>query len=555
MAATDITKAVDLSTHAEGTGPNRFRRPVYVDFMPPCNSACPAGENIQGWLSHAQAGNYFEAFQTLVEDNPFPAIMGRVCVKPCETGCNRNHIDTTINIHAVERYIGDESINQQWQVRYSAKPTGKRVLVVGAGPGGLSAAYHLTRMGHTVEIYEAGGHPGGLLWTGIPEYRLPKNILDAEIDRIVNMGVKISLNHKVEDIAREKASGNFDAVYLSIGAQLIRKEDFEHSLPRNGGDDSVYITNAFSFFNEMKNNASPFTRKKVVVYGGGKLALYLARIVKRFGSEVAVYFAGDKKMMPAYDYETEDALAEGVDVQLLQSIKSIAKNKITLEKQKVEKGKAVGTGELETIDADVLIIANRQESDSGFLRNVPGIKINDDGTVAIDAQRMTGGEGIFAGGDMLPGENRSSTIAIGQAKKAAKYIDAFLKKEAFQKPDKHPTAGYRKLHMWYQTDAPQKEQDKLAPKEAIKSFEEIIGGLSEKEVRFEAQRCLSCGNCFECDGCFGACPEDAIIKLGKGNRYKFNFDACTGCAVCYEQCPCHAIEMIPEPVNSTTDVK
>lgn len=288
MAATDLTKAVDLSTHAEGTGPNRFRRPVYVDFMPPCNSACPAGENIQGWLSHAQAGNYFEAFQTLVEDNPFPAIMGRVCVKPCETGCNRNHIDTTINIHAVERYIGDESINQQWQIRYNAKPTGKRVLVIGAGPGGLSAAYHLARLGHTVEIFEAGSHPGGLLWTGVPEYRLPKNILDAEIDRIVKMGVKISLNHKVDNVLQEKAIGNFDAVFLSIGAQLIHKEDFEH-------DDSVYITNAFSFFNEMKNNESPFTRKKVVVYGGGKLALYLARIIKRFGSEVVVYFPGIKR--------------------------------------------------------------------------------------------------------------------------------------------------------------------------------------------------------------------------------------------------------------------
>jgi NADPH-dependent glutamate synthase beta subunit-like oxidoreductase len=291
--------------------------------------------------------------------------------------------------------------------------------------------------------------------------------------------------------------------------------------------------------------------KKVVVYGGGKLALYLARIVKRFGSEVSVYFAGDKKMMPAYDYETEDALAEGVDVQLLQSIKSITKNTITLEKQKVEKGKVTGTGELSTIAADVLIIANRQESDAAFLRHVPGIKINDDGTVSIDAQRMTGSEGIFAGGDMLPGENRSSTIAIGHAKKAAKYIDAFLKQEVFQKPDKHPTAGYRKLHMWYQTDAPQKEQDKLAPEVAAKNFDEIMGGLSGVEARFEAQRCLSCGNCFECDGCFGACPEDAIIKLGKGNRYKFNFDSCTGCAVCYEQCPCHAIEMIPEPDTAT----
>jgi Pyruvate/2-oxoacid:ferredoxin oxidoreductase delta subunit len=202
-----------------------------------------------------------------------------------------------------------------------------------------------------------------------------------------------------------------------------------------------------------------------------------------------------------------------------------------------------------------LINANKQETNSGFLRSLTGIVVNEDGTVAINAERMTGVEGIFAGGDMLPGENRSATIAIGQGKKAAKYINGFLMMKPFQKSEKHPTASYRKLHMWYQTEAPQKEQGKLAPAIAIKNFNEVNAGLPEPEARFEAQRCLSCGNCFECDGCFGACPEDAIIKLGNGNRYKFNYNACTGCAVCYEQCPCHAIEMIPEPVNSTTDVK
>ena len=548
MSYNDITKPVDLLTHAEGTGPKRSRRPVYMDFMPPCNSACPAGENIQAWMAHAQSGNYFEAFQTILEDNPFPAIMGRVCVKPCETGCNRNHIESTVNIHAVERFIGDEAIRQKWPIQYMYEETGKRILVIGAGPGGLSAAYHLARMGHTVEVYDAGKHPGGLLWTGVPEYRLPKEILDAEVERIVKMGVKIRLNYKVQDVLTEKQAWNFDAVYLSIGAQLIHDEGFAH-------DSSVYITDAFSFFSESKLNNSPFVQKKVVVYGGGKLALYLSRILKRYGSEVSVYYPGDKKMMPAYDYETEDALAEGVDVQLYRSISKIEKKKIILEKMKVEKNKPVGTGEFETIDADVLINAYRQETDSGFLRSVSGIKVNEDGTVVIDAQRMTGQEGIFAGGDMLPGENRSSTIAIGHGKKAAKYINGYLMSKPYQKPDKHPTASFRKLHMWYKTDAPQKEQDKLAPEVAVKSFDEVIAGLSEPEARFEAQRCLSCGNCFECDGCFGACPEDAIIKLGKGNRYKFNYDACTGCAVCYEQCPCHAIEMIPEPVNSTTDVK
>jgi NADPH-dependent glutamate synthase beta subunit-like oxidoreductase len=539
MSNTDITKPADLTGHAEGTGPLRQRRPVYVDFMPPCNSACPAGENIQAWMAYAQAGNYFEAFQTLVEDNPFPAIMGRVCVKPCETGCNRTHIDTTVNIHAVERFIGDEAIKQKWPIQFVAYSTGKRVLVIGAGPSGLSAAYHLTRMGHTVEVFEASDHSGGLLWTGVPDYRLPPEILDFEVERIERTGVKIRLNYKVTDVMTEKEAGKFDAVYLATGAQVIHKEKLDH-------DDSVYITDAFSFFRERKSNPTPYSKKKVVVYGGGKVALYIARMIKRLDSEVVVYFEGDNKLMPAYDYETEDALAEGVEVKLLRSIKSIEKNQVILEKMKVEKGKAISISEFETAKADVLIIANRQEPDSGFLRTITGMTFNEDGTIRIDAKRMTSHEGIFAGGDMLPGENRSSTIAIGHGKKAARNIDGYLKNQQFIKGEKHPTASYRKLQLWYKTYAPIKEQGKLKPEIAVKSFDEVVAGLSEKEARYEAQRCLSCGNCFECDGCFAACPEDAIIKLGKGNRYNFNYDACTGCAVCYEQCPCHAIEMIPE---------
>ncbi len=548
MAKTDITKPIDLTSHAEGTGPLRFRRPVYMDFMPPCNSACPAGENIQAWLSHAQAGNYYEAYQQLMEDNPFPAIMGRVCVKACETGCNRNHIDNTVNIHAVERYIGDLAIEQNWQPHWETKPTGKRVMVVGAGPGGLSAAYHLARQGHTVEVFDASSAAGGLMRFGIPSYRLPREILELEIGRIKAMGVHIHLNHKVTDLMAEKEKGKFDAVYLSTGAQIIHTEDIEM-------ESSIPVLDAFSFLRKFTDDHNHRIGKSIVVYGGGKLAMYIARIVKRLGAEAIVLFPGDRKLMPAYDYEADDALSEGVDIQFLRRIHSIEKNFFKLEKMKVEKGKAIGTGEWDSVKADGLIVALNQEADTGFLRTVPGISLKDDGTLVINAERMTGEKGIFGGGDMLPGETRSVTIAIGHGKKASKYINAYLNGETFNKPAKPPTAGYRKLHMWYKTDAPLQEQAKLVPWVAVRSFDEVISGLSEKEARYEAQRCLSCGNCFECDGCFGACPEEAIIKLGPGKGYRFDLNKCTGCAVCYEQCPCHAIEMIPEPSKASNDVK
>jgi NADPH-dependent glutamate synthase beta subunit-like oxidoreductase len=190
----DLTLAPDLQEHAEGTGPKRSRRPVYADMLPPCNNACPAGENIQAWLAHMQAGQYRDAWETLTADNPLPAVHGRVCYHPCEDSCNRSHMDSPVSIHAVERFLGDEAIRQGWKIKVEAEPSGKRVLVVGGGPSGLSAAYHLARLGHVVEIYEAGPVAGGMMHFGIPAYRLPRNILETEVQRIEEMGVKIRLN-------------------------------------------------------------------------------------------------------------------------------------------------------------------------------------------------------------------------------------------------------------------------------------------------------------------------------------------------------------------------
>ena len=541
----DITQPVDLAGHARGTGHLRAERPVYMDFMPPCNSACPAGENIQAWLDHAQAGDYKAAFYTIMQDNPFPAVMGRVCVKPCETGCNRNHIDTTVNIHAVERYIGDLAIAEKWPAaERKAFKTGKRIMVVGAGPGGLTAAYHLTLLGHEVEIFEEDDAPGGLLRWGVPEYRLPRQMLMAEIDRILALGIRLQVNYKIFDLINEKESRGFDAIYLSSGAHKI-------AAPVNCENQNFPVLDAMEFLKKVHAKKQVDFGEKVVVYGGNKLAMHIARVLKRLGFTPVVLYEGDRKTMQARDFEADDALDEGVEISFLHRITAVSGNTIRVEKMQLLKNKTEPTGEILEIEAGGLIWASRQEADDSLYENLEGVVTKPGGGIVIDASRMSGYAGIFAGGDMLPGEQKSSTTAIGHGKKAAKNIDAWLRGQTFEKLPKHPTAGYKRLHMWYQTEAPVSVQPRQHPLKASRNFDEVVAGISESDARYEAQRCLSCGNCFECDGCYGACPVEAIIKLGKGNRYKINYETCTGCGICVEQCPCHAMEMIAEPLNGS----
>jgi len=543
----DSTPVIDL-LREKGTGPIRAQRPVYVDHLPPCNDACPAGENIQAWLELAQAGKYREAWETILRDNPFPAVHGRVCYHPCESHCNRGQLDSAVSIHAVERFLGDLATAQGWSPPAAAPPSGKRVLVVGGGPSGLAAAYHLARRGHAVEIRDAGPLPGGMLHFGIPAYRLPRADLMAEIGRIEAMGVRITLNHKVEDLLAEQAEGRFDAVFIAIGAQIGKHVD----IPAR---DAARVIDAITMLHEVETGDLPRLGRRVIIYGGGNTAIDAARMARRLGAEEAlIVYRRDRAHMPAQAFEADEALSEGIKIRWLSTIKEIAEGELTVERMRLdERGRPQPTGQLETLSADSVVLALGQQTDSGFLRNVPGIGFAADGTMIVNAGLMTGRPGIFAGGDTIGGE-RTVTAAVGHGKKAARYINAWLLGLTPRATARHPVVAFDQLHLPIYTDAPPSVQSELPLQERLDhGFAEIVSGLGEVEATYEARRCLSCGNCFECDQCYAACPEQAIVKLGPGRRYRYDYDRCTGCAVCFEQCPCHAIEMSPEPAGALSE--
>src|SRR5215475_6387356 len=540
----DMTALPDL-LHGQGrSGPVRQRRPVYLDLLPPCNAGCPAGENIQAWLAHAQAGRHEQAWRQLVADNPLAAIHGRVCYHPCESVCNRAHLDSAVSIHSVERFLGDLALERGWHLDPPGERSGRRVLVIGAGPSGLSAAYHLTRLGHQVEIRDAGPDPGGMMRYGIPAYRLPRDVLDAEIERIAALGVRMTCDHRVEDLAAERTEGGFDAVFVAVGAHLSKRVDIP---ARDAGP----IVDAISFLRSVSTGETPVIGRRVAVYGGGNTAMDAARTARRLGAEeTLIVYRRTREQMPAHEEEAEEAEREGVRINWLRTITAVEGPELQVEVMELdESGYPQPTGRFETLEADTVILALGQDSDTAFLRAVPGVEFERDGTVVVSPSLETGCPGLFAGGDMVPSE-RTVTVGVGHGKKAARHIDAWLRSggapAAAGAAAKHPLAEFGLLNPWYFGDFARRQQPESAPEQRIAGFGEVVGGLSEAEAGYEAGRCLSCGNCFECDGCLGACPEDAVIKLGPGYRYGFDYDRCTGCGTCYEQCPVHAIEMVPE---------
>lgn len=532
-----ITLDVESSL-ANHTGSWRVERPQYVNLMPPCNNACPAGENIQNWLYVAEDGSYEAAWRSLIIENPFPAIMGRVCYHPCQTACNRAQLDEAVGINSVERFLGDLAIEKGWSIPVTAQPSGFHVLIIGSGPAGLSAAYHLRRLGHEVTVREAASAPGGMMRWGIPKYRLPREVLDAEIKRISDMGVTFELNTRVDDVQVALKEG-FNAIFLAVGAHIGKRA----YIPAG---EAAHILDAINVLHDVEDGQAPMLGRKVVVYGGGNTAIDVARTAKRLGAEESIIvYRRTREKAPANDTEIKEALEEGVLIKWLSTIKHAEVGKLKVEKMVLdEKGFPQPTGEFEELEADSLVLALGQESDLSLLKDVPNLEV-EDGVVKVNAMMMTGHAGVFAGGDMVPAE-RTVTTGVGHGKKAARNIDAWLRSVEYVGHDKHKIVEFKDLNPWYYSDAPAAVRPRLEGARRASTFDEVVQGLDESTALYEARRCMSCGNCFECDNCFGVCPDNAVIKLGTGKGFEINLDYCKGCGICVSECPSGSIVMIPE---------
>ena len=531
------------SSRADHTGAWRTERAVYVERTAPCGNACPAGEDVRSWLYDAESGGagYESAWRRIMETNPFPAVCGRVCYHPCETACNRGNLDEAVGINSVERFLGDEALAQGWRVPITAEPTGRRVLVVGSGPAGLSAAYHLVRRGHAVTIRESAPIAGGMMRYGIPRYRLPREVLDAEIDRLLDLGITLEVDTPVTDLDSVMADEGWDAAFLAVGAQLGHRT----YLPAAS---AARVLDAVSLLHGLEEGERPLLGRRVAVYGGGNTAVDAARTARRLGaSDAVVVYRRTRERMPAHAEEVADAEEEGVVFHWLSTIERVEPDGLVIEQMELdEDGFPQPTGRTERLEADSVVLALGQDTDLSFLSDASALQVSR-GTIDTDSAFATTRSGVFAGGDVVAGD-RSVTIAIGHGRRAAESIDDWL---VGRQPAPVPAvdlAPYEALNTWYFQDADRTHRERLDLARRSSTFDEVVQGLDRDTALYEARRCLSCGSCFSCDNCYALCPDDAVIKLGPPGEYVIDLDYCKGCGLCVEECPTGSMTMEPEEV-------
>ena len=552
------------------TGAWRSQRPFYEDKTPPCSAACPAGNDIVAFIQKIALGDFEGSWNVIKEENPFPGICGRVCFHPCEAKCNRGKYDEPIAIHALERFVADLASNLNEKIEKVPGARKGKIAIVGSGPAGLSCAYHLARLQYDVTVFESSSSAGGMLRMGIPSYRLPRDVLDQEISRIVALGVEIRTGIAFGENLSLDGLRDYQAIFIASGAHRSRSLQ----IPGEKGKD---VLSGLGLLRKINLAQKGKLGNRIAIIGGGNTAIDVARSVIRMGKKATILYRRSKEEMPAFEDEIVEAIEEGVKIKyLVNPIRIQQRDSLKrLECLRMELGEKDETGRRRPvpvpnsnffIEADSVTIAAGEEIEVSFLPK--GVE-RKEGIVLTRRDGSTGIKGIFAGGD-LTSNQRTVAHAIGSGKKAALAIDCYLKGKDSEEAIRqiligegpslstfrylHPeerkmnphVVAFEELNTDYFEPSKRQKESKGLVKKRIRGFEEVTSTLTEECAVKEAERCFSCGTCNECENCYVFCPDTSVIKTGEMFSRQVDYDFCKGCGICLSECPRGAISLKEE---------
>jgi len=553
------------------TGNWRYLKPQFENKIPPCNEGCPAGQDIEGAMFLIGEGKVLEAWELFKEENPFPGVCGRVCFHPCESSCNRKDFDEAVSINALERFLADTASRQGKRLSLKRERRKEKIAVIGSGPAGLTCAYHLTRLGYGVTVFESLPVLGGMLRVGIPEYRLPKKTLEEEIDQILELGVKVEVNaHFGRDFLLSDLK-EYQAIFLAMGSHRSKNL----GIP---GEKAEGVMSGVEFLKDINQGKEVRLGKRVAVIGGGNTAFDAARTALRLGAKPFILYRRTREEIPALAAEIMEAEEEGIEISYLVSpVRLMVENgKVSrLECLKNRLGPADEDGRRRPIEikgsnffleVDQVIAAIGEEADLSALPKKIGWKEN---VILADERGATKQRGVFAGGDIIQ-QPRTVVHAIGSGKRAAIFIDCFLKGNQWEglfdvlrigergslsikrylqgeeerRPLSNKTVRLKDLNLDYFDYKKRKKMPKAQISKRLESFAEVNLGFSEETAREEAGRCFNCGVCNLCDNCYIFCPDVAIQK--QDDSQVIDYDHCKGCGICVEECPRDALVLVEE---------